>query len=343
MILQLNNEALAQKLKLKKLEPCYILGSHETILLQEARQLIWSIAQQAGFQTRHVVDLSVALDWDQLRYQYNTHDLFSERQFIELNCPQLPNESVGQELYDFMTAYQSNASFNRIMVLSFDQFKPNSAQPGWFKQMSQVNTVMFLLSPTQHTFPQWIKQRMHKYGLSLTQEAVIYLVKGTEGNLNAAIQSIEKLTLIYGRVNKQLSIEDLRGILEDEAQFAIFTLNESILQSDDVRTIRILSHFAISNIAPSLVLGCILRLLRCLAALYYRPAQQSLASLFKEHNIWPKHQAAFQRSISIVQQDDLYRLFNDAHQIDRYIKGLEKGSVWENLQKFCVQLSRYFR
>lgn len=337
---RLTFDTLESQLQSGQLLRCYLLVGSETFLLQEAKRLIWEAAKQQGFQKGRLWEITNSFEWDQLTFHQNHYDLFHTRCFDELRCSLPSLEPVSKQLTAYITNLSKQPSFTQISIIHCAQPTHLLQKGKGFQQLSQLATVISLDPPSPTQFSRWLVKRLQKIHLTLTTEALSYLEKWTENNLLAAAQVIEKLQLIYEAANTPITLEQVQPILEDQAQFELFTLTESALQGRGERCIRILHYLEETHVAPALILGYLLKTTRLLIALCQGiERQQPLSELFQQQRIWPKQQPLFRQAMQRFGSQELQVLFHLAHQIDRYIKGVEKGPVWNNLQRFALQLS----
>jgi DNA polymerase-3 subunit delta len=337
---RINLEGLEHQLHNAQLRPGYILTSDVPILLQEARQRVKASFQKQGFISYQTWEVDAHLDWEQLEYASQHVDLFQPYTLIELRFRQALSESLSKKLQTYLSKWLTLASQARIMLMSCEQSLSVVQKTTWFQTISHVYGVINIDSPNAIQFPAWLKKRLQDEALEVTAEGIAYLARLTENNLMAAIQAIQKLKLVYGLSQQTLDRKEIQTVVDNQSQFELFELADSALKGQLDRGLHILNYLEVQNTPPVLVLGYILKVLRLLTTLRYGLEQaKPLPLLFKEHRIWPKQQSAFKQALDRVSPPDLKAIFTVAHEADRVIKGLEKGSNWVMLQKLLLNIT----
>jgi len=158
-----------------------------------------------------------------------------------------------------------------------------------------------------------------------------------EGNLLAAHQEIQKLGLLFPK--GKLSLEQVREAVLNVARYDIDGLREALLQGDLARLTRTLDGLRQEGEAPPLVLWAVTEEVRALAALKEglnagRPADQ----LFKEQRIWGPRQALVKRALGRLDAPRLRAALAQTAHIDRCIKGLGGGDVWDEFLRLGLSL-----
>jgi DNA polymerase-3 subunit delta len=190
---------------------------------------------------------------------------------------------------------------------------------------------------TGEQLPQWILQRAKKKNIVLSTQAASWLAEQVEGNLLAAAQEIEKLTLLSGDKFDERSLDE---IISNNARFDIFTLVDSALNGNAKRSLRIVNNLNEEDTEPTLVLWAITRELRTMADIIQQTQQgQPLASLFSKFRIWDKRQPGARAFIKRNTHMSCCDMLLAAAKIDRIIKGAESGKVWDELERLALKMA----
>jgi DNA polymerase-3 subunit delta len=171
-------------------------------------------------------------------------------------------------------------------------------------------------------------------------DATLEFIAGkVEGNLLAAYQEVQKLALLFpaGVIN----FEQVKDAVLDVARFDVFDLGAVVLAGDAARLARTLDGLDGEGVAPPLVLWAMTEEIRTagrvLAALAGGlPLQQALRDL----RIWGPRQNLLQRHINRITQKQIEAALQHAARIDRTIKGLIKGDVWDELLQLGLRFAR---
>lgn len=311
----------------KSLASVYIICGDETLLAQETAEQIRSSALQSGFAER----ISVTMD---SLFSHAQHlSLFSSKQLLELDLTTTKlNAATGKILHEYAAAPPDD----KILLIRANKLDSKTEQTQWYKQLDKTCTFITVWPITLEQMPAWIMQRVKKIGMTITQGAALKLAALVEGNLLAAAQEIEKISLL----GQSISIDEntIDELVTDLAHFDIFTLVDSALSGNKQRSLRILDNLAAEDIEPTLILWALTREIRVLADIAKATRQgKPLPALFSQFRIWDKRQPAVRAFLQRhAGGSDHRELLLHAAAIDRVIKGAANGNVWDELQRWIV-------
>lgn len=320
----------------KTVAPIYLISSDELLLIQEAVDAIRAAGKKAGFDERVSTTAETKGDWAKVLYA-DTHNrsLFSTKKIIELNLTNIKLNSTNGKVFE---EYASKPLVDTLLIISSTKLDAKVEKTTWYKAIEKTGVVMPIWPISAEQLPQWILQRARKTHLQLTPQAAERLAALVEGNLLAAAQEIEKLSLLYP--NQVLDHQTIENAVMDNARFDIFNLADSALLGNGLRCIRILKNLNDEGIEPTLVLWALTREIRVLADMQKQLQQGgSLPSLFAKARIWEKRQAGFRAFLQRNKSRNCSDLLINAAKIDRMIKGIEIGDVWNELESFIIQMT----
>jgi DNA polymerase-3 subunit delta len=118
----------------------------------------------------------------------------------------------------------------------------------------------------------------------------------------------------------------------DVARYDVFKLSEAMLAGDAARYARILDGLKAEGTATVLILWSIAEDIRALARVS-RTMQQSgnLAGALRDARVWGVKQKLIERAVRRFSPAFAERALRQAAQIDKLIKGLRQGDVWDEL------------
>ena len=186
--------------------------------------------------------------------------------------------------------------------------------------------------------PGWIGRRLALNNQQASREALEFLAGRLEGNLLAARQEIDKLSLLLppGKLN----LEDVEQAVTDVSRFEAGDIQDAMLSGDGARYARILDSLRQEGEAvPKIMwqIGAALRLLYKLKSIMRQG--QPLAAAFKANRIWDKRQALVQTALKRVSDAKLEAALSAAARIDRQAKGLENGDPWDDMLRLSLNLN----
>ena len=126
------------------------------------------------------------------------------------------------------------------------------------------------------------------------------------------------------------------------ARYDIDKLRQAVIEGDPARCARLLEGLRGEGAAPPLVLWALANETRSLANLCAgRDAGQPLPALFKAERIFePRRQQAIGRALGRLTQGGLRAALMHAARIDRMIKGMLAGDVWDEFLQLALRLAR---
>ena len=161
-----------------------------------------------------------------------------------------------------------------------------------------------------------------------------------EGNLLAAHQEILKLGLLH--TPGDLSLDDVRGAVLNVARYNVDKLRQALLDGDPARCARLLEGLKGEGEAPLLVLWALTSEIRSLANLRQGLDDgQPLPALLKAERVFDeRRKQGVQRALPRLPAATLRTAILHAAKIDRMIKGLAGGDVWDEFLQLCLRLTR---
>ncbi len=330
---QLRGEQLAAHLE-RPLGPLYVVYGDEPLLVIEAGDAIRAAARRQGYSEREVLVAGQGFNWTQLAMAGGNLSLFGDRKLIDLRIPTgKPGRDGGQALQEHCQRLSSDT----MTLITLPELTWQDEKASWFQTLAEAGTVLKLQAPNLGELPQWIAGRLQRQEQSAETEALRFIAERVEGNLLAAHQEIQKLGLLFPK--GKLSLEQVREAVLNVARYDIDGLREALLQGDLARLTRTLDGLRQEGEAPPLVLWAVTEEVRALAALKEglnagRPADQ----LFKEQRIWGPRQALVKRALGRLDAPRLRAALAQTAHIDRCIKGLGGGDVWDEFLRLGLSL-----
>lgn len=331
--MRLRFEALSSHLQ-NQFTGFYIVSGDEPFQLGEAARLIREAAQTKGFTERQVFHIERGFDWQQVLMQADSLSLFAERKLVELRLPTGKPGTDGAKILQQLAEQQLD---DTVFLLVAGKLDAAQLRAKWVKAIEAAGTLVQIWPVETARLPQWVRQRMQARQLQADAPAIQLLVERIEGNLLAADQEIEKLRLLYGEGH--INTEQVREAVADSARYDVFTLVDEALKGDVVKTTRILQGLRAEGVEPILVLWSLARETRQLlqisqALLQGSSAQQAMARF----RVWDKRKALVNAALQRLSCQDWQQLLRLAGMIDRQIKGLAAGRVWDELLELSLAI-----
>lgn len=329
-------EQLSQQLNHKP-APLYLLSSDEPLLREETTAFIRHHFLQIGF-TEHTI-LTPASDsraWEELEHILSQGLLFAEKQFIEIRVPE---NKCPEKTLNILSHFATHPLSARVVLLAFSKLDASVQKTKWFTELEKHSVFIPLWPPRQQAYPQWLQQRCQQHNISLSPDSLMLLAKHTEGNLIAAAQAIQKLDSM-GPFTAPISKEQLLSVLQDDSQYDLFDLTDSLLAKNPQRAIHILRRLALQHSEPILILWAITRQVREL--LQYNDALsagESISTVIQKYRVMPHHRQLITSLLTTPAVATWQKTLGHAQLIDKMIKGLHPGEPWLALEELCLLLA----
>jgi DNA polymerase III subunit delta len=191
--------------------------------------------------------------------------------------------------------------------------------------------------------PQWLGQRLAAQGQSTDKAGLDFIAERVEGNLLAAHQEIQKLSLLHPA--GKLSFEQIHDAVLNVARYDVFKLNEAMLLGDVPRLVRMLEGLRGEGEALPLVLWAVAEEVRSLLKLKVGINEgKALGVLLKQHNIWGPRERLMEPALRRVSLSTLETALHEAAQVDKLIKGLRApyfiGDAWDAMLQVALKIAR---
>ncbi len=215
------------------------------------------------------------------------------------------------------------------------------AKSRWYQAIESKGVLIQIWPIEPRQMPQFLRQRLNKAGLDATPEALALLAQRVEGNLLAAIQEINKLTLLHPG-NRTVTVDDILGEVGDSSRYELPLLAERALLGETEAALRTLAGLLAEGTEPPLLLWSLHRELTTLALLASRVAHGTpLPQAIEQHKppIPQRRQQPLRQALQRLDRRWIETLLQRAAMIDRGIKGAESIDVAAAFADLVVGLS----
>ena len=336
--MKLKPEQLSQNLK-QTLAPLYLISGDETLLTQESSDLVRAAAREQGFLGRELFHLDNAnASWDDALQEANSLSLFSDKKIIEVRCR---SNKLGDNGSKAIQAYLSTPNPDNILLINTPKLESAQNKSKWVKSI-EANAVHIQVWPIDRAqLPRWIQGRMQQANLQANTDAIEFLADNVEGNLLAAKQEIDKLSLIISQeqANKIIDIDLMSELISSSSRYTVFNLCDRCLSGDLSFSLKTLHGLKSEGSEPTVVLWSLTRELRTLHKYASAIANgQHSDQVMRELRIFQNKQRLTQQAGQRLSTRKIEMLLRRARQIDQTIKGIKPGSPWLLLEQLCQQM-----
>lgn len=331
----------------KGLRSLYTLHGDEALLVQEAADAIRAAARQQGYTERSVHVVSGAhFDWSEVLAAGGSMSLFAERQILEIRVPTgKPGKEGSPMIQQLAQSAEGNDSTLTLFVLP--RLDSATKKGAWFGALEQFGVSLQIDSLDRAQLPQWIAQRLKLQNQSVAsgqdgQHCLQFFADRVEGNLLAAHQEIQKLSLLYPA--GELTHAQVESAVMNVARYDVFKLSEAVLAGQVARVQRMLDGLQAEGEAAVLVHYTLAEDIRALKRVKDAMAEgRPLPMALREQRIWGSREKLFERVLPKLSTARLAQLLKNAHQVDGIVKGLKVADwptdPWQALQRLALRVS----
>ena len=331
----------------KGLRSLYTLHGDEALLVQEAADAIRAAARQQGFTERSVHVVSGAhFDWSEVLAAGGSMSLFAERQILEIRVPTgKPGKEGSPMIQQLAQSAEGNDSTLTLFILP--RLDGPTKKGAWFGALEQFGVSLQIDSLDRAQLPQWIAQRLKLQNQSVAsgqdgQNCLQFFADRVEGNLLAAHQEIQKLSLLYPA--GELTHAQVESAVMNVARYDVFKLSEAVLAGHVARVQRMLDGLQAEGEAAVLVHYTLAEDIRALKRVKDAMAEgRPLPMALREQRIWGAREKLFERVLPKLSTARLAQLLKNAHQVDGIVKGLKVADwptdPWQALQRLALRVS----
>lgn len=318
-----------------KLAPVYLISGDETLLVQEACDTIRQAARKANFNERERHHVDKQFEWSKLLLSSNSLSLFDDKKIIEL---QIESGKPGTEGSKAICEYLDNPSEDNLLIIITPKLDSGTQRSKWVKLIEKMGYWIPIWPISSAQLPQWLGQRLQKAGLKADNQAIELLASRIEGNLLAAHQEIEKLTLLSN--DEWLSTELIANTVADSARYDVFGLVDKALLGDARSAVKHLNGLKAEGTEAITILWALAREIRTLLTIAHNIEKgQNFSWAAKNAGVWDKRQPLVQQAINRLHYKQLALLLRQANGIDKSIKGLRNADTWNELIELTLNLA----
>lgn len=321
----------------ERLAPLYVLHGDEPLLVAEAGDEIRRAARQRGFADRTVLVAGGSFRWDELAAAGGNLSLFGGNTFIDLR---IPSGKPGRDGAEALQRHAAHVGEGVLTLVSLPRLDWATRKAGWFLALQEAGVAVEANAPDLARLPDWIGERLARQGQRAGREALRFIAGYVEGNLLAAHQEIQKLALLYPA--GELGLDQVEEAVLRVARYDVEKLRAALLAGDAVRCARLIDGLQGEGAAPPLVLWAVSAEVRGMATLRTGlDAGQSAAEVLRRERVGDerRRQGLMARAARLTTAQ-LQQALAHAARIDRIIKGLSQGDVWDELLQLVLRVAR---
>ena len=321
---------------LRELKPLYTVFGAETLLALEAADRMRAAARAQGYAEREVLTVESGFKWPDLSMAGRAQSLFASRKLLELR---IPNGKPGVEGSAAIQDFCRRLPEDTVTLVQLPDIDWRAQKASWFEALDAAGIAVEARAVTLKALPQWLAGRLKAQKQDADDETLAFIAERVEGNLMAAYQEVQKLALLLppGR----LAFDAVREAVLDVARYDVFHLGAAMLEGDVARLTRMMEGLAAEGAPPPLALWALTEEIRALGKVVAGAAAgRPIAAVMRDARIYGPRQSLLQACHARYTPEDIAQALGHAAAIDRIIKGLDKGDLWDELLHLALRFAR---
>jgi len=333
--MQISSEALPRQLA-SGLKPLYVVHGDALLLAIEASDSIRAAALAAGYTERDTLIAEQYFKWDELRNSSQSLSLFSSRKVVDLR---IPSGKPGLEGGKALQEYAANLSDDILTLITLPKLDWSAQKSQWFTALAKHGVMISADDIPRQQLPAWIAGRLQRQQQSADTATLEFLADRCEGNLLAAFQEIQKLGLLFPAGS--LSFAQVNEAVMDVARYDIFKLADAMLSGDTARYAHILDGLQAEGTATVLVLWALSEDIRTLGKLLNASRNGgNPGEAMRALRVRKERQSLIEKAARRLRFPHIERALQHAAKLDKIIKGLKQGDVWDELLQLGLRFAQ---
>ncbi len=323
--MKLNSDSLATHLE-QRLLPAYLISGDEPLLTGEAADAVRAKARASGFTERESHFMDRGSDWDDVRASAGNMSLFGSRRVVEIR---MPSGKPGVSGNKALVALLERPDPDTVFLILTPRLDRDAQSADWVRAVEEHGAWVQVWPIDVDRLTGWLRARCRRLKLDATDEALELLAERTEGNLLAANQELEKLTLLAR--DGRITADTILGSVADSARFDVFQLGEAVLAGDAARALRMIAGLRGEGTEATLVLWALTKAMRDLWS-------GLPGSSGPKPRVWGKQSAALDKGLRRAGRLPFAALAVRAGRADRMIKGRLAGEAWDEIALLAADI-----
>lgn len=313
---------------LKQLSPVYLISGDEPLQKIEAADKIRQFVKSQGVLERQILEESG--NKNPLTEQAGTMSLFAETRLLEWQFEKSIKKAHGDAILEFLQSGSDD-----VLLLVAPKLS-NEKRAAWYKQVEKSGICVEVWPIPAERLAGWINNRARQLQVKLDQSAVQALIERCEGNLLAAHQDMQMLSLLAD--GDLVTSENIKQYVGQNARYSIYELSDACLQGQTERALRMLNSLKAEGTYPLPLVNQLTRECQLLANwAELQDSGMSLGEIMQSSRLWPKRQKLLQAAFGRGSKKKWYALLQRLSFVDKSVKGQADGDVWLELaQVICL-------
>ena len=226
--------------------------------------------------------------------------------------------------------FRSNPPPDTLFILNLPKLDRTASDSAWFAACDRAGITVAAPLVDRDQLPRWVKSRLTLAGFDATREVIELISERCEGNLLAAKQEIEKLTLLAPA--GKLSVEAVLDAVTDVARYDVGELSEAFLRGDLARYGRVLAGLQAEGEQAPRLSWQLAEDVHALGSIFMsRREGVPMMQALRNARVWGKRQKAMELAASQINPRQVAPLLKSCAMLDAQSKGQAAGDAWLTL------------
>ena len=308
------------------LKPVYLLASGEPLLLRDWLDAARAALRAAGFEDILNLQADSGFDWRELLDEGDMMSLFSAN---KCRIVSMPNGKPGQQGARVIAELCENPAQHAVYIFVMPALDRQTRNAAWCKKIQATGQVVELKPVYENQLADWLLQRARSKGMSIDLQSAQFLAERTEGNLLAADQELEKLSIRFAE-RDSVDFDSIEASVAQSARYSHFLLVDACLAGKPRRALKILKSLRAEGYATPQLRWALQQVLQQLDALLRAKSNGSLnEQVWQGLRIWRNKQRLYQAAMARLNATRVERLLQSCAKLDRLGKGQQDSEFPE--------------
>ena len=261
--------------------------------------------------------------------------LFAEKRRIEIHLP-TGKLGDGRAVLERVLA---DPPEDIILLLISARLDAAETRRKWYKELQGKGVHVPVWPVDADKFQGWLQQRASNRGLSLTRGALAIMSERLEGNLLAASQELDRLSLLAN--GNTIDEETVEQAVQDSSRFNGFELVTELISGRAPHAGKMITVLQQEGENPLGQLSVLSRDLNLLLELKSSAGQsENPAAFLKKRGVFqPQRARALEQAARRLNRSQLNEAISLCSQIDRAAKGFDSLTPWHYLRDMSALLA----
>lgn len=306
-----------------QVKPLILIYGEEPLFVQLAQDALREKLKENDYLQRDRFEVDGNFKWQNLQMETSAGSLFADKRIIELNVPTAKFGREGGAFIQSWLKMQHDVPPEICIIILCEKIDFKQTKSKWFQSIEASGMAVQSKPIEGQSLIHWCQNKATELNLQLDREAASLLAERVEGNLLAANQELEKLSLLFE--NKTLTVQAIQESVADQAHYQLFALSSAMLSGRVAYALQILNRLRQTGLEQAVILWLLSKELRELINISQKQQTQSLGQIFKQLRIWQSRQAEYSSALNRHNLAELQSFLSIALEIDLNIKGIRPG------------------